>query len=69
MVSLVCPSVHLWTKTVSALYLQQYLRDPFHTYTSYQATSEGVSHVIFVFKIQKLQIWASCFDLGSNMNQ
>ena len=29
----------------SALYLQQYSLDPFHIYTSYQATSEGVSCV------------------------
>ena len=40
-----------------ALYLQQYLTDPFYICTSYQAISEGVSHV------------KSSFDLGSNMNQ
>ena len=34
-----CPSVD---RIVSALYLLQYLLDPFHIYTSYQATSEGV---------------------------
>ena len=39
----VCPSVYT---IVSALYLQQYLSDPFHICTSYQA--EGVSHVMFV---------------------
>ena len=36
----VCPSVD---RIVSALYLQQYSSDLFHIYTSYQATSEGVS--------------------------
>ena len=40
-----CPSVD---RIVSALYLQQYSSDPFHICTSYQATSEGVSRVMFV---------------------
>ena len=35
-------------KIVSALYLQQYLADPFHICTSYQANSEGVWLVKFV---------------------
>ena len=43
----VCPSVD---RIVSVLYLQQYLLDPFHICTSYQATSEGVSRVMFVPK-------------------
>ena len=43
----VCPSVD---RIVSALYLQQYSSDPFHINTSYQATSEGVSHVMPVSK-------------------
>ena len=51
----VCPSVHLSVcpsvdRIVSALYLQQYLLDPFHIHTSYQATSEGVSRKFFVSK-------------------
>ena len=32
------------------MYLQQYSPDPFYIYTSYQATSEGVSHVTFALK-------------------
>ena len=48
-----CPSVRLSVfpsvdRIVSALYLQQYLSDPFHICTSYQTTLEGVSHVKFV---------------------
>ena len=35
----ICRSVD---RMLSTLYLQQYLADPFHIYTSYQATSEGV---------------------------
>ena len=35
-------------RIVSAPYLQQYLPDPFHIYSSYQATSEGVSREKFV---------------------
>ena len=43
----VCPSVD---RIVSTLYLQQYTPDPFHIYTSFQATSEGLSHVrVFFF--------------------
>ena len=43
-----CPSVRLSihpsvNRIVSALYLQQYLLDPFHIYTSYPTTSEGMS--------------------------
>ena len=41
----VCPSVD---RIMSALYLQQYLRDPSHVYISYQATSEGVLHIKFL---------------------
>ena len=64
-------------RIVSALYPQQYLPNLFHIYTFYHATSEGVLHVKFFFK---LKIWIfckffkfvtltlSCFDLGSNMN-
>ena len=50
----VCPSVD---RIVSALYIQQYSSDPFHICTSYQATSEGVSHVMFVSKFKKLKFW------------
>ena len=47
----ICPSVDT---IVSALYLQQYSSDPFHICTSYQATSEGVSHVMFVSNFKNL---------------
>ena len=50
----VCPSVD---RIVSALYLQQYSSDPFHICTSYQATSEGVSRVMFVSKFKNLKFW------------
>ena len=51
----VCPSVD---RIVSALYLQQYLSDPFHICTSYQASWEGVSHVMFVSKFKKkMKFW------------
>ena len=50
----VCPSVDTSGFTV---YLQQYLLDPFHICTSYQVTSEGVSHVKFVAKFKHLQFW------------
>ena len=50
----VCPSVD---RIVSALYLQQYLSDPFHICTSYQATSEGVLHVMFVSNLLNLYLW------------
>ena len=71
----ICSSVD---RIVSALYLLQYSPDPFHIYTSYQATSEGVSCVKFY---QNEKIWSfgkffkfvnlslSCFHLGSNMNR
>ena len=38
---------------ISALYLPQYLTNPFDICTSYQLTSEGVSHLEFCFKIAK----------------
>ena len=47
----VCPSVD---RIVPALYLKQYFLDPFHICTSYQATSEGVSRVMFVPKLKNL---------------
>ena len=50
----VCPSVD---RIVSTLYLQQYSSDPFHICTSYQATSEGVSCVMFVAKFKNLKFW------------
>ena len=50
----VCPSVD---RILSALYLQQYSSDPFHICTSYQASSEGVSLVMFVSKLKKLKFW------------
>ena len=45
----ICPSVD---RIVSALY---HLLDPLHIYTSYQATSEGVSHICFFFNIKNLK--------------
>ena len=50
----VCPSVD---RIMSALYLQQYSSDPFHICTSYQATSESVSHVMPVLKFKNLKFW------------
>ena len=56
----VCPSVD---RIVSALYLLQYSLDPFHIYTSYQATSEGVSHVKTFSKIQNFEVLANSLNL------
>ena len=47
----VCPSLD---RIVSALYLQQYLSDPFHICTYYQATLEVVSRVNFVAKLKHI---------------
>ena len=44
-------------RIVSTLYLQQYLSDTFDICTSYQATSEGVLHVMFVSKFKNLKVW------------
>ena len=52
------PSVHpSFQHSVSALYCLQFWLDPFHILTSYQATSEGVSHVKFLAKFQNLDFW------------
>ena len=56
----ICPSVD---RIMSALYRQQYSSDPFHISTSYQATSEGVSHAMFVSKWKKLEILANSLNL------
>ena len=48
----VCPSVD---RTLSTLYFLQYSLDLFHIYASYQATSEGVSHMKF---FQNWKIWS-----------
>ena len=50
----VCPSVD---RIVSALYLQEYSLDPFHICTSYQETSEDVSHVMPVSKLKDVKFW------------
>ena len=50
----ISPSVD---RILSALYLQQYSLDPFHICTSYQATPEGVSRVMFVSKFKNLKFW------------
>ena len=44
-------------RIVSALYLPQYSPDPFHIYTSHQASSEGVSHVKCFSKLKNLKFW------------
>ena len=68
----VCPSVD---RIMFALYLQQYLLDPFDICTSYQATSEGVLRVKLFVKFEilanswNLKLWLSSFDLGSDMTQ
>ena len=56
----VCSSVD---SIVSVLYLPQYLLDPFHIYTSYQATSEGVSPCKDFFKIEKFEVLANSLNL------
>ena len=48
-----CPSV-LPAYPVSALYHLQFWLDPFHIYTSYQTTSEGVSPVKLVATLNNL---------------
>ena len=52
----VCLSVDI---IVSTLYLQQYLSDPFHICTSYQASWEGVLRVMFVSKFENSKILAN----------
>ena len=42
---------------VSALQRLQFWLDPFHIYTSYHATSEGVSCVMFLAKLPNLHFW------------
>ena len=59
----ICPSVD---RIVSALYLQQYLLDPFHIYTAYRATWEGVWCVTFFSKIKKLENLANALHLYFN---
>ena len=56
----VCPSVD---RIVSALYLLQYSPDPFHIYTSCQATSDSVSRGKF-FKIRKFEVLANPSNLS-----
>ena len=50
----VCPSV---LHPVSALWRLQFWLDPFHIYTSYQATSEGMSCVNFLAKFKNVNFW------------
>ena len=56
----VCPSV---PHPVSALKHLQFWLDPFHIYTYYQATSEGVLCVKFLAKISKLEVLAIFLNL------
>ena len=52
------PSVHPSVlHPVSALWLLQFWLDPFHIYTSYQATSEGVSCVNFLATFKNVKFW------------
>ena len=54
----VCPSLRLSVnKIVSALYLPQYLPDPFHISTTHQATSAGVYCVKVIAKFYILNLW------------
>ena len=53
-----CPSVCASVdRIVSALSLLQYSPDPFHIYTSYQATSEGVLRVKSFSTLKYLKFW------------
>ena len=53
----VCPSVD---KIGSAPYIPEYSPDPFHIYTSYQVTSEGVLRVhLFLAATKQLYDWFS----------
>ena len=57
-----CPSVGLSVRPsvphpVSALWRLQFWLDPFHIYTSYQATSEGVLCVNFLAKFKNVNFW------------
>ena len=63
---------------VTALYRLQFCLDPFRIYTSYQATSEGVSLVKFFAKFKNLIFWTFflicnfefvLFDLESDMSE
>ena len=56
----VCPSVRP-TSCVRSV-APKVLVGFFHIYTSYQATSEGVSHVKFLAKFQNLNFW-QCFKI------
>ena len=53
----------------SALYIQQYWPDPFYIYTTYQATPENVSRVIFFQNSKLVTLTLFSFDFGSNINQ
>ena len=53
-------------RIMSALYLLQYLLEPLHFYTSYQAISEDVSHI---FLIQHWKVWSLANSLYSNRRQ
>ena len=52
----------LWTKSCPLLSLLQYLPDPFHIYTSYQAPSKGVLCALkkFIEKFKKLKFCQIC---------
>ena len=71
-----CPSLRPSVgRIVSTLYLLQYMPDPFHINTSYQATSDVVLRIKVFKKIWSfgklfkfIALTLSCFDLGFNMN-
>ena len=53
--------------TMSDLYLPQYQPDPFHIYTSYQPTSEGVSYIYdyLISQFDTHVVVSVTFDMGS----
>ena len=53
-------------RIVYALYLPQYLADPFYIYTSCQATPKGVSHVFFLFFSRFQNSWHFFFFFFDN---
>ena len=62
------PSAHLSVclsvdRMESALYIQQYLPDPFDMYISYQTTLESIFRFKVLFKIKKLEILTNSLDL------
>ena len=53
---------HSKFERLSVLYLQQYSPAPFHSHTSYQATSKGVSRVKIFFAKCQIRTFGNCFE-------